>query len=237
MVEALRFFRAYEIWIYLVIGMGAVIYLRKFSLAWGDLRNAAFGLERQSAQGRLNQAASVLALLLTLFVTEFILVSFIAPATPGAIPIPTPTLDLLATPTTTLAATPAAGGETPSAPAAEGSAAGTPGLPAGCTPGQVMISEPPEGGEISGVVTVKGSARIDNFGFYKLEMKRAEETAWLTILAGNQPVVDDTLGLWNTSLLSPGDHQLSLVVSDNQGKSLPPCIVQVRVTSLNTPEP
>ncbi|MCI0520945.1 MAG: hypothetical protein L0Z70_11920 [Chloroflexi bacterium] len=236
MVEALRFFRAYEVWIYLVIGLGAVVYLRKFTLAWGELRNAAFGLERQTAQGKLNQAASALALLLALFVTEFVLVAFIAPATPGAIPIPTPTIDLTATAAPSLAVTPAAGSETPLAESAT-ALTGTPGAPAGCTPGQVMIAEPQDGGEISDVVTVKGSAQIENFGFYKLEMKRAEETAWLTILAGNQPVVDDTLGLWNTSLLSPGDHQLSLVVSDNQGNSLPPCVIQVRVVSPVTPQP
>jgi hypothetical protein len=76
-----------------------------------------------------------------------------------------------------------------------------------------------------------------NFGFYKLEMKRVEETNWLTILAGNEVKVDGTLGAWNTSLLSPGDHQLSLVVTDNQGNSLEPCIIQVRVTNLTPPQP
>ena len=105
MEEALSFFRAFEIWIYLLLGLGGLIYIRKFILAWQELRGATFGLERESAQARLNQAASMLVLLLTMAVTEFVLVSFIAPAVPGAIPLPTPTLDLLATPTITLPAT------------------------------------------------------------------------------------------------------------------------------------
>ena len=60
MAEALRFFRAYEFWIYTILALGALVYIRKFILAWDELRGAAFGLERESAQSRLNQAASML---------------------------------------------------------------------------------------------------------------------------------------------------------------------------------
>ena len=84
MEEALRFFRAFELWIYLLLGLGGLFYLRRFILAWQELRGAVFGLERESAQARLNQAASVLVLLLTMAVTEFFLVSFVAPSMPGA---------------------------------------------------------------------------------------------------------------------------------------------------------
>ena len=81
------------------------------------------------------------------------------------------------------------------------------------------------------MVTGLGTVDIPDFGFYKLEMKRPEETTWLTILAGNQIRQGETLGIWNTSLLPPGYHQLGLVVTDNQGKILAPCITQVRVTN------
>jgi hypothetical protein len=236
MEEALRFFRAYEIWIYLILGLGGLIYIRKFILAWQELREAAFGLERESAQTRLNQSASVLTLLLALSVTLFFLVSFVAPTLPGAIPLLTPTLDLLATATATLPPTPP---ETGGAPLLA-----TPTLPTtplaageGCLPGQITITSPQNGSEIKGTVVITGTASTPNFGFYKLEMKRADENNWLTILAGNQVKVNDTLGAWNTSLLSPGDHQLSLVITDNQGKSLEPCVIQVRVTNQPPPQP
>jgi hypothetical protein len=236
MEEALRFFRAYEIWIYLVLGLGGLIYIRKFILAWQELREAAFGLERESAQARLNQSASVLTLLVSLSVTLFFLVSFVAPTMPGAIPLLTPTLDLLATPTSTLPPSPTEIGGLP--------AAATPTLPStpqvggeGCIPGQIDITSPQNGSEIQGTVVITGTASTSNFGFYKLEMKRADQNNWLTILAGNETKVDDTLGAWNTSLLSPGDHQLSLVVTDNQGASLDPCIIQVRVTNLAPTQP
>jgi len=235
MEEALRFFRAYEVWIYLLLGLGGLFYIRKFILAWQELREAAFGLERESAQARLNQSASVLALVLAFTVTEFFLVSFVAPTVPGAVPLLTPTLDLLATATSTLPPTTPGAAETPNAaiatPLATAQTAGE-----GCLPGQVLITSPQNGSEISGVVTISGTATIPNFGFFKLEMKRTDEPNWLTILAGNEVIVTGTLGSWNTSLLSPGDHQLSLVVTDNQGKSLPPCVVQVRVTN-TAPQP
>jgi hypothetical protein len=230
MEEALRFLRAYELWVYLLLGLGGMFYVRKFILAWGELRGAAFGLERESAQARLNQAASVLVLLLVVAVIMFVLVSFIAPAIPGAVPLLTPTLDLLATPTTTLLSVTQEPGEPILTPTATILPGGTP--PGnGCIPGQIMITFPDDGSEVRDVTDVIGTANTPNFGFYKLEMKRSEETNWLTILAGNEPKTDEILGTWNTGLLAPGNHELSLVVIDNQGESSAPCIIQVRVSS------
>ena len=230
MEEALRFLRAYELWVYLLLGLGGMFYVRKFILAWGELRGAVFGLERESAQARLNQAASVLVLLLVVAVTVFVLVSFIAPTVPGAVPLLTPTLDLLATPTITLPSGTQEAGEPILTPTATLLPGGTPPVN-GCVPGQIMITFPEDGSEVTEIVDVIGTANTPNFGFYKLEMKRPEETSWLTILAGNEPKTDEILGTWNTGLLAPGNHQLSLVVIDNQGGSSAPCIIQVRVTS------
>jgi len=237
MEEVIRFFRTYELWVYMILGLGGLIYLRKFTLAWQELRGATFGLERESAQARLNRAAIMLVLLLAIAMTEFVLVSFIAPSMPETLPLPTTTLDLLATATTTLLA------ETPQASLFATAATPT-GAPLGqataslCMPGQVEITSPRDGSEIGGVVPITGTVNIPNFGFYKLEMKRPEETNWLTILAGNEVKQQGTLGAWNTSLLPPGNYQLSLVATDNQGQSLPACIIQVRVASpAETPGP
>ncbi len=235
MEEALSFFRAFEMWIYLLLGLGGVIYIRKFLLAWQELRGATFGLERESAQARLNQSASFLVLILIMSITEFILVSFIAPALPGAIALHTPTLNLLATPSITLpAGTQQAGGlqATDSLLATEANNLGefVLALSSGCIPGQIEVVIPQNGEEIRGIVPVVGTANITNFGFYKFEIKRPEETTWLTIQAGNIPVLSGKLGDWDTSRLSPGDYQLALVVVDNQAKASEPCIIQVRVS-------
>ena len=232
MEEALGFFRAFEVWIYLLLGLGGIIFIRNFILAWQELRGATFGLERESAQSRLNQSASILVLLLTMAITEFILVSFVAPAMPGAIPLPTPTLNLLATPTITLPATnQLAPGMTadnsPENVTLETNNSNT--FQSGCTPGQVEITFPESGQEVSGVIGVVGTANIPNFGFYKFEIKRPDETIWLTIQAGNTIVENGKLGDWDTTRLTPGDYQLSLIVVDNQAKASPACIVQLLV--------
>jgi len=235
MEEALSFFRAFEVWIYVLLSLGGLIYIRKFILAWQELRGSGFGLERENAQSRLNQAASMLVLILTMAITEFVLVSFIAPAVPGAIPLLTPTLNLLVTPTITLpATTPLANGEQP---VITSSSTLTPtGVFSnqGCVSGQIAISSPQDNQEVSGVVVVTGTANIPNFGFYKFEMKRPDETAWLTIQAGNATAKESKLGDWDTRRLSPGDYQLGLVVVDNQARASLPCIVLVHVA--RTPE-
>jgi hypothetical protein len=228
MEEALSFFRALEAWIYLLLGLGGLIYLRKFIIAWQELRGAAFGLERESAQTRLNQAASVLVLLLTMTVAEFVVVSFIAPAVPGANPLPTATLNVLATPTTTIAADTTQvleGGPTvspnPTPPSAN----------TGCVPGQIEITIPENGASINGVADVNGSATIPDFGFYKIEMKRPDQPNWLTILAGNQPVSNGKLGEWDTRRIPPGQYELGLIAYDNQAQPSDLCVIQVSITA------
>ncbi|MBP1703000.1 MAG: hypothetical protein H6Q38_2107 [Chloroflexi bacterium] len=236
MEEALSFFRAFEIWIYLLLGLGGLIYLRKFVLSWRELREAGFGLERDSAQSRLNQAVIVLVLLLSMAVTEFVLVSFIAPSVPGANLLPTPTLNLLATATTTLPAGAPTSEFTPVAVTAPPESAFA---ASGCVPGEIEISSPSNGQEVNGVVEVLGTASIANFGFYKIESRRPDELTWLTQQAGNTIIQGGKLGDWDTRRLTPGEYQLGLVVVDNQARLSPPCIVQVRVsvTPLTNTEP
>ncbi len=231
MDEALRFFRIYEIWIYLLLGVGAVIYLRKFATAWQDLRGAVFGLERESAQYRLNQAASVLVLLLMMAAAEFVLVSFVAPMAPGSAPLPTPTLDLLATPAPTLEA----GAESTLAEPAASPATPLPTLAlenSSCVADQIMITSPRPDQEVSGEVQILGTADVPDFGFYKLEVARRDEPLWLTIQAGRQVVQNDVLvDNWDTTRWQPGNYVLQLVIVNNAGESLPACRIPVRISA------
>jgi hypothetical protein len=231
MEEVLRFFRTYEIWIYLVLALAGLVYIRKFIIAWDEMRAAAFGLERESAQRRLNQSASLLVILLMMAIGLFATVSFVAPAFPGSNPLFTPTVDLLATQTSTLSPESQAN---VSAEMEDGGPTVTPTIEipgVGCTPGQALITEPLDGTEISGVVIVKGTANIPNFGFYKYEIARPGETVWLTIQAGREIIEAGDLGQWDTRTLDSGDYMLRLVVTDNQGESTEPCVIQVRVNN------
>ncbi len=221
MGEILRFFKENEVFIYLVLGIFAIWQFRKFFLAWGELRNAAFGLERQSAQSRLNWVTTVLIFILMLGMVEFMLVSFVVPTVPAASPLETPTLDLLASPTITMEADQLSANSTP-VPTVEM-------LNGNCVPGLVDIISPKEGDSVQGIVEIIGSADIPNFAFYKFEMAAMNDTSWLTIQAGEIITIEGRLGYWDTSLLDPGEYALRLIVVDYQGQTTEPCVVQVRV--------
>jgi hypothetical protein len=225
MDQALQFFRDYEIWIYVILGVLALWQIRKFALAWEELRGAFFGLEREAAQSRVNSAATMVVLLIIMAITEFTVVTFIVPTYPGANPLPTTTLNLLATPTTTLPAPTQNPNETQEATPTPGE------VPAaeGCAVGQINLTSPVNGSRVSGNVTVRGSADIPNFGFYTLEIAHPGDVIWLPKQVGQESVKNNILGTWDTSSLTPGEYLLKLVVTDNVGNVLTPCTIQVTV--------
>ena len=225
MEQALQFFRAYEVWIYIILGVFTFWQIRKFALAWEELRGAFFGMEREAAQTRVNSAASMVVLLIIMAVAEFTIVTFVVPTLPGANLLPTPTLDLLATATTTLPAPTQNPDETqePTPTPSE--------LPAseGCVAEQITLTSPQVGERISGIVTIQGSANVPNLGFYTLQIAHPGDVIWLPIQVGQGAIAKDTLGTWDTSSLMPGEYMLKLVVTDNVGNVLTPCAIQVTV--------
>jgi hypothetical protein len=220
MPNVLGFFKDNEVFVYIILGILSVWQLRKFSLAWEALRSAAFGLEQESARARLTWSAMMLVLLLILVVIEFGVVSFILPAVPGASPLLTPTLDLLASPDSE--------SDSPQVevipPAFDLLVSES-----GCVPGVVDIQYPEANDIVSDVVEIAGSANIPNFGFYKFEMVAVDNSNWLTVQAGDVLVEDGLLGYWDTSRLPTGDYLLRLIVTDNQGNASTPCTIQLRV--------
>lgn len=221
MYEILRYLRDLEYLIYIVLGSLAVWQLRKFYLAWEELRAAAFGLEKESAQLRLNRSAALLVVLLFLGTAEFGLVSFIIPAMPGVNPIATPTVDLLATPTSTLALNP----DPEMTPQPISSPQSAEIIQTGCIANEVVITYPENNSTVSGIVEVEGTVNIPDFGFYKFEISAAETNNWLTVQAGDTPKEDEMLGFWDTTQLQAGNYFLRLVVIDNQGIQMDPCEV------------
>ena len=223
MEEVLRFFKDYEIIVYLALGILAAWQVRKFVVAWQELQAAAFGLEYESAQGRLNRAAGILVVLLIAGVVEFGLVTFVVPAYPEAMALSTPTLDLLATPTITLQAADLTLPEEPAAELAEQIPA------AGCIPDEVMITFPESETTVRDIIEVLGTVDVPNFGFYKFEIARPGTDDWLTIQAGEDIVINGALGNWDTTQLEPGSYNLRLVVADNEGNHREPCVVTIYV--------
>jgi hypothetical protein len=225
MEQVLQFFRTYEIWIYIILGILAVWQVRKFALAWEELRGAFFGMERDAAQSRVNSAATMVVILIIMAVAEFTVVTFVVPTIPGANPLPTASLDLLATPTITLPPPTQDPNVTPGATSTPGEVAAA----EGCVPGQVNLTSPLNGERISGSIIVKGSADILNFGFYTLQIAHPGDPIWSPIQVGQKAVKNEALGTWDTSSLVPGAYMLQLVVTNNVGNVLTTCAIQVTV--------
>lgn len=227
MAEVLRFFVTYEAVLYFLLGLGGILYFYRFWLAWQEVREATYGLERQASRERLNQAALMLFGLLVIGVGVFVMVTFVATSLPAQ--------DLLATPTLSLSMD-SQTGETTVTPAGDEVLASATPLPTvvvdaeACIPEQIIITEPEAESSISGSVQVSGTVDIANFGFYKFEVARAEEELWLTIQAGRSIIRDGVLvENWDTSRLPTGNYVLQLVVTDNNGTELPPCRIPVRI--------
>lgn len=222
MVAVYRFLSTYEVLIYLVFSIGGLITLRWLWLAWREKREAIFGLEREFAQRRLISAFTTMLLILVMILSEFIISSFIIPILPSSDLIPTPTLTLLITPTGTITTEMATSfAKTLFVPQTA--------VPNGCVLNQVEITSPKSGQEVSGIVDLVGTVDIPNFGFYKYEIASQGSEEWTPISASRKPVHNASLGTIYTKELTPGDYLLRLVVMDNQGQSLPPCIISIRV--------
>ncbi len=229
MDDLLRFLKTYEAWIYTFLGIAAFIGLRNLIRAWEDWRGAVFGLERESALMRLRGALTLLVFVIGLALLEFIIVSFVYPTATALQSLPTPTIALLETPLTAPLATPT--GPTPAVTATL-----SPATPAaeGCVPGQIEWTYPQNGGTLQGKVVLRGTVNVPNLGFYKYEYRAIGSENWLTIAAGNRPIIDQPLGgegsgEWDTEMVTPGDYELRLVVYDNTNQPFPACVVSVRI--------
>jgi hypothetical protein len=220
MAAILRFFIRFAPLIYLLLTLGLLIGVRRLIQARGDLHEAVYGLERELAHRRIYQAITALVLVGLLGLAQVVLVAFLAPNVPALSLLSTPTLNLLAVPTTTQSvALPGAG--TPEATAVV--------LTSGCIPGQISITAPKPGDQLRGKINLEGTADVPNFGFYKYEFSPLGANQWSTIEASRKPIRDGELGTWDASTITPGDYELRLVVTDNQGNPLPACVVPIRI--------
>ena len=225
MADFYKFLASFEVLIYIVLAMGALFSFRWLWRSWTEWQTAVYKLEKEFSSRRMGQAAAVSTLLIILFCFEVSMTSFIIPGLPAEVFLTTPTLDFISTPTGTLSSEMLTqfAGQPPQTTVASA---------AGCVPGQLNLTSPVAGEEVKGTIDLIGTVNISNFGFYKYEVAPLGSDTWATISAGRTIVTDASLGRWDTTALTPGDYQLRLVVTDNQGIALPPCIVPLRVVPL-----
>ncbi len=75
---------------------------------------------------------------------------------------------------------------------------------------------------ISGTVAILGSARIDSFGFYKLEWASESRPGTWSAVSNviSQPLDQGVLDRWNTQALPDGLYRLKLTVVDQVGQEI-----------------
>lgn len=228
--SVLRGLVTYRTIIFVLLGIGILLYLRMFVIGLREWQKSVFGLERRLAQRRLISASTGLILMFLLLVGEFLLVTLIEPRIPAQPVEPRLATNPLDVPT----ATPLSDQAEIREPSAFGNDAGI-NEPAElnfeCVEDRVEISSPADGDVISGSIEIIGSVNVDNFGSYKYEYSPTGNINWVTIAAGNQLKLDESIGFWFTSALIPGRYLLRLVPLDNAGQELTPCIVSVEVVS------
>jgi hypothetical protein len=218
-----RALASYEPLIYIALAIGGLFAFRQMWRSWREWRDSVYGLEREFALRRLGQATATAFFILALVFVEFFVATFIAPSLPATDILATPTLDLLLTPANTLS--PEQATQAALSPATESVPSGM----SGCIPDQIMITSPEPGVDVSGTVEITGTASVPNFGFFKYEFAPRGSQNWGTISAVREPKVNEVLGSWNTTSLTNGEYFLRLVVTDNVGVSLEPCVIAVRV--------
>lgn len=230
MEDALLFIESQQSWIYLALGLIGLVYLNTTLRAYKDLRRAIFGLERDRSRSRLARSGAMLSLVVAGVVATFVIANFAGPALPISLrPTIAPTVSLLATP------------ETNESVVLEGMGTVGPSTlvtldGSGCqNPSATMLSPEP-GGTVSDVVEFLGVANTPSFAFYKIEYNSlGPGSPWLTIAASTVPVCtenceeEELLGTWDTTLVTPGDYGVRLVVMDTAGNAPFPCEFLLRV--------
>ncbi len=230
MDEILRFLKNAEPWIYGILLLAGLLTLRRLIGSWQEMQTTVFGLEKENAQRRFTGSLTVLILLFMLGMAEFATASIVFPDFPRAQSLATPTIELLATPTAIVQV------ETASTATVEAPLEVALPLEEGCVAGQIEWIYPTAGVELKGEVELRGTVSVPNLGFYKYEYNQAGTDTWVTIAAGDRPIVDQPLGgdgsgQWDTSQLVPGDYFLRLVVTDNVNNVFPACVIPVRIVA------
>ena len=242
MTEFLGFLKTFEVWIYILVGVMALVYFRRLLRARNEWQLSLFGLERENARARFARALSMFVLAVLLGLGEFVVTSFVVPNTAGLQPLSTPTVNPLG-PTTegglssVGTGTPGTAGEllgrtqgvTPGAVTVMVS--GTP-VTSGCIPGQIEWTSPKDGSQVQGKVELRGTVQVSDFGFYQYAFRSASGEQWTVLAAGNQMGTDEVLGgVWDTTQLAAGAYQLQLLVANSQNNWYPACIINVNVTA------
>lgn len=251
MPEAILWIYNHQQWIYLTLLALCVWQALLLWRAQHRLHYTVFSLERDNLTGARNRSLTLVFFFAAFMAAALLSSVFIAPnlgALFGALPTPTATQP---TNTPEPSVTPELvlpGLESPTPEIQTGpTPTRTPVPPggAGCMFPGATITSPIPGAILAGVVEVRGTADIENFAFYTVEISTLGEN-WLTVITSQRidpadpsspmkPVNKDVLGMWDTRLQEPGDYALRLIVYDASGNHPTPCTLPITIVALVEP--
>jgi len=78
-----------------------------------------------------------------------------------------------------------------------------------------IITSPISCTSVDGVVQVSGTADDAHLGGWSLQVTDESQNGWTTIASGDVPVINDVLGLWDTTGLPDCAYTLRLIVTDD----------------------
>ena len=245
MTQVLQIIADYQYVIYGFLGLVLVFYLRRALLARRETARSIFKLEQEQARGRYTRSLAVSAFVLLLAVATFALSNPLVPGTADEpTPSPTVTTGPLVAPTLTPTLLPPTRTPTPPPTAVPPTARVRPTATAGvvatsapavvapaCPNPHARITSPGVNQVLSGSVSIRGTADIDRFDYYKIEIAPGANPADGTwSIVGDQhrtKVSAGVLATFNTGSRAPGTYSLRLVVVDETGNYPEPCRVTV----------
>src|SRR3972149_1820593 len=164
----------YQIWIYGLLGLAALLYLNRLRQARHILGHTPFGLEKEAALRKQNTALAMLGVLTAIGFGVSFVRSYVAPTLAAR-----PTTDPNSQPTPRPSPTPISESAGPLVVDTSG-----------CSNPTATLTDPQSGTRISGSYEVRGTANIDNFAFYKFEISGgATNGVWVPLYGGSPPAV------------------------------------------------
>jgi hypothetical protein len=239
MTTLVKLVSEYYIWLIGACVLGVLSYIGRAIMAHREKSRAIFTLEKEAAASTRIRSIGMAFVLLILGGAIYFTAIYLEPnldleteieVTPTALlqPTPTPTTEpptITPTPRPTRTPRPTQTLEVviTLTPTPE------PVVLPNCPDPRARLTSPTVNAVLKGVVEFRGSANIDNFQFYKLELKgEATSGEWKTIFTNETPVTDGALGAWDTSALPAGAYVFQLVVVDKTGNyPVAPCEVNV----------
>lgn len=108
--------------------------------------------------------------------------------------------------------------------------------------GDPVIVAPRPGDVLQGVVTIAGSSDVTGFVSAEVSFTYADDPTgtWFLIALNSQPVFNDKLAAWDTTVITDGDYVLRLRIYLTDGSSREALVSGLRVrnyTPVETPTP